>query len=376
MMDRREAAHQSEAVSAGPSGGDELSGEEALIAAAAQLLRSEKPEIPDDFVACLFSQAVPEDLMQFDPRQLAALAANAWTLLAVRDPGAPRIRFESPTLMLGPGHPRSNSILEIVNDDMPFLLDSVLGELAERSIGIRFVVHPIFSIERDAAGRLVAFKGLAPVPGALRESFIHIQTDRIEEDGRRAEIAAALEGALADVRVCVQDWRPMMGRVAEVIADLKASPPPLPAAETAEAVAFLEWLIGDNFIFLGIRDYRFTAGGELLEPVFESGLGLLRSRDVKVVRIWNQPVVVVPQARDLLAAPTLMIVTKSSVRSRVHRRAHMDYVGVKRFGPDGRLAGEFRIVGLFTSTAYFRSTRSIPYLRRKVDAVLTRAGFA
>jgi glutamate dehydrogenase len=241
---------------------------------------------------------------------------------------------------------------------------------------VRFVVHPIFSVERDAAGRLLAFKGRESAPGALRESFIHIHTERIEEESRRTEIAAAIEGVLADVRVCVQDWRAMMARVAHVIADLKLAPPPLSGEEVAEAIAFLEWLMAENFTFLGVRDYRFTDGGKLLEPMFETGLGLLRSRDTTVVRVWNQPVVVVPQARDLLAAPTLLIVSKSSVRSRVHRRTHMDYVGVKRFDADGRLAGEFRIVGLFTSTAYHHSTRSMPYLRRKIDAVLTRAAFA
>ena len=94
-----------------------------------------------------------------------------------------------------------------------------------------------------------------------------------------------------------------------------------------------------------------------------------------VVQRWNQPLVITPEIRALLKEPTLLIVTKSAVRSRVHRHVYMDYVGVKRFDRGGKLIGEFRIVGLFTSTAYTRSTRTIPYLRRKVDAVLERAGF-
>src|SRR5262245_7838354 len=167
----------------------------------------------------------------------------------------------------------------------------------------------------------------------------------------------------------------MTARVAAEIAELKANPPPLPAAEIAEAVAFLEWLADNNFTFLGIRDYTFTAGEDALEPVFETGLGILRARDMRVLQRWNQPLVITPQMRALLKQPTLLIVTKAAVRSRVHRRVYMDYVGVKRFDRDGGLVGEFRIVGLFTSTAYTRSVRTIPYLRRKVDAVMTRAGF-
>src|SRR5436305_6645796 len=225
MMDGSDAARRPDSLAAELAGGDELRAEQALIAAAARLLRGDNPDVPEGFVASLFSHAVPEDLMQLDARQIAALGAGAWSLLSRRQPGAPLIRLDTAPAMAGPGHPRSSSILEIVNDDMPFLLDSVLGELAERGIGIRFVVHPIFSVERDAAGRLLAFKGREPTPGALRESFIHIHTERVEEESRRADVAAALEGVLADVRVCVQDWRAMMARVADVIADLKLAPP-------------------------------------------------------------------------------------------------------------------------------------------------------
>ena len=160
-----------------------------------------------------------------------------------------------------------------------------------------------------------------------------------------------------------------------MIVELKTHPPPLPADEIAEAIAFLAWLVDNNFTFLGVRNYEFTAGEDALDPVFETGLGILRARDMGVVQRWNQPLVITPEIRAFLKEPTLLIVTKSAVRSRVHRRVYMDYVGVKRFDRGGKLVGEFRIVGLFTSTAYTRSTRSIPYLRRKVDAVIARAGF-
>jgi glutamate dehydrogenase len=356
-------------------GTDEEHAEAALIAAAANILRSGNREVPDDFIAGLFAYAVPEDLMRYDPRQLAELAADAWSLLAVRKPGVPKIRLDGSGASAGEERPRNESVLEIVNDDMPFLVDSVLAELAELGVDVRFVVHPIFTVERDQAGRLTAFKGTKPAAGALRESVIYIHVERIEEEARRAEIVGAIEQVLADVRLCVADWRAMMARVKETIAELEANPPPLPEAEIAEAIAFLQWLIDNNFTFLGIRNYELTAGEEKLEPVFESGLGILRSRDMGVVQRWNQPLVLTPEMRALLNAPTLLIVTKAAMRSRVHRRVHMDYVGVKRFDRAGRLLGELRMVGLFTSTAYTRSTRSIPYLRRKVDAVLERAGF-
>src|SRR5262249_596934 len=160
-------------------------------AAAARLLEGAAPEIPRDFIAALFSHAAPEDLMHYDPRQLAALARAAWALLAVRKPGTATIRIESSAPVAELRHVRSDSVVETGNDDMPFLLDSVLAELAEHGLTIRFVVHPVFSVARDGDGRLVAFKGTHGASGALRESFIHIHLDPIEE-GRRAEIIAGL----------------------------------------------------------------------------------------------------------------------------------------------------------------------------------------
>src|SRR5215472_14867117 len=138
------------------SGTDEERAEAALIAAAGKILRSGNRD-------------VPEDLMRYDPRQLAELAADAWALLAMRKPGVPNIRFDAPALA---GHERLrvDSVLEIVNDDMPFLVDSVLAELAERGMDIHFVVHPVLSVVRDATGRLTAFKGAKPAADALRES--------------------------------------------------------------------------------------------------------------------------------------------------------------------------------------------------------------
>src|SRR5262245_48559133 len=361
-------------------GHDEERAEAALIAAAGKILSADQRDVPADFIAGVFAYAVPEDLMRYDPRHLAGLAADAWSFLADRKRDTAKIRLASPGAAVaqdpGPARPGTDAVLEIVNNDMPFLVDSVLAELSDLGVDVRFVVHPVFAVERDAAGRLTAFKGVATAsPGTRRESFIHIHLGRIDDEKRRAEIVAAIEQVLADVRACVEDWRAMTARVSEEIARLKANPPPLPVAEIAEAIQFLEWLIADNFTFLGIRNYAFSADQTMLEPVFESGLGILRRRETPVVQRWSQPLAITQEIRALIDKPTLLIVTKAAVRSRVHRHVYMDYVGVKRFDADGKLIGEFRIIGLFTSTAYTRSTRTIPYLRRKVDAVVRRAGF-
>src|SRR5947209_9021916 len=155
-------------------GADEERAEAALLAAAGKILSDEDRAVPAEFIAGLFAHAVPEDLMRYAAREVAELAGEAWALISERKPGTANIRFASPDATGGQARLKTVSVLEIVNDDMPFLVDSVMGELSERGIDVFLVLHPVFLVERDAAGRLVAFKGAQPVDGALRESFIHI----------------------------------------------------------------------------------------------------------------------------------------------------------------------------------------------------------
>ena len=350
-----------------PRSADDYAGV-ALIDAATLLLAKRKSAIPDDFLAKLFGLVVPEDLARYTADELAGIAERSWSFLGERKAGTPKIRFEPAAAS------RDVSILEIVNDDMPFLVDSVVGEINHRGLDIRLFVHPVFIVERNDAGALVNFRASRTV-GGQRESFIHIHVDGVEDAAQRAEIVHALEAILADVRVCVQDWQPALARARSVIADLRTNPPPLPVEEIAEAIQFLEWIVDDNFTLLGARDYRFADDTEALEPEFETGLGLLRSPETRLLRRGNALVTTSPEMVEFLKEPKLLIVTKAAVRSRVHRRAHLDYIGVKRFDGAGKFVGESRFCGLFTSTAYTRSARNIPYLRRKIDSIIRRAGF-
>jgi glutamate dehydrogenase len=348
-------------------GSEEESAAAELVARAGALLQSESYGIPPGFAEQLFGHAAADDIAGYTAGDLAQLARDAWASLQSRQPGTPKIRTGTLTTA---ERAKMISVIEIVNDNMPFLLDSVMAELNEQRLGIRLVVHPVFTLDRDASGRLTAFGS-----GGLQESFIHVHVEPIEDDARRAEIVRSLENVLSQVRLAVQDWRAMLARVGEVIAELKANPPPIVVEEIAEAIQFLEWLVDGNFTFIGVHDYVFHDKECTLEPQLDSGLGILRNRDVHVLRRDGEAVTITPQIRAFLEEPKALIVTKANVRSHVHRRVYLDYIGVKRFDADGRLVGEFRIAGLFTSTAYTRSTKSIPYLRRKVNAVVARAGF-
>ncbi len=220
-----------------PRSEDADSTSQALLEAAAALLAGRRRDIPPDFLREMFGRAVPDDLERYQPEELAGLAEHAWSFLLERKPGTPKIAF-APA-----GATPAIAVLEILNDNMPFLVDSVVGELSERGADIRLLVHPVFAVERNTAGSLIAFRGTQRNDGS-RESFIHIHIEGMD-DAARTDIVRALEDVLADVRVCVQDWRSMLARVNEVAAELKANPPPLAADEIAEAIEFLQWVAAD-----------------------------------------------------------------------------------------------------------------------------------
>ncbi len=335
------------------------------------------PDVSPGFVAALFGRAAPEDLASFTASALAAFAKAAFAHLSdARPPGRHDLRiFDLPV-----DNGRGNTVIEVVNDNMPFLLDSTLAEIAEHGLDLRLVVHPILAVERDSLGRLTQFVpdvGTA-APTLRRESLIHVQVGRIVDPGIADHLREGLDKVYRDVRVSVEDWQAMRARVGAAIAEYKIDPPPLPVDEIAEAVHFLEWLENDNFTFLGLREYRLEGtvtndSSFNLDAVGGTGLGTLRDPNVRVLRRGRELVTVTPEVLEFLHEPLALIIAKANVKSRVHRRVHMDYVGIKMFSHDGRLEGELRLVGLFTSSAYTSSAQSIPYVRLKVSRVLAAA---
>jgi glutamate dehydrogenase len=355
-----------------PTSGSELTAE------AVAVLESGHKAVPPTFVRDLYGRVPPEDLALYSPQTLADLAAEAFDHLKVsRTADGADVRlfdFE----IEREGRHQDVTVLEIVNDNMPFLLDSTLAEVVDQGYEPLLVAHPILAVERDSNGTLVRLVGEATAAlrlGVKRESFIHIHLPRIDDLETRTRLIEAMRLVHRDVSVAVHDWPGMRARIAEIVHNYRLNPPPLPDDEVREAIAFLDWISRDNFTFLGLREYRLPSGDTAADPVEGSGLGLLRDPFVRVLRRGRELVAMTPEIRAFLARPQALIIAKANVKSRVHRRAHLDYIGVKLFDDSGHLRGELRIVGLFTASAYTNTTGEVPYLRHKVAKVVARAGF-
>jgi len=336
-------------------------------------LEAERAGPAERFLRAFYANVPPADILRRSPDNLYGAALALWGHGQSRRPGKAKIRIYNPRPEEH-GWKSSHTVIEIINDDMPFLVDSVTAEINRQGIEVYLVIHPILHVERDGKGKLVALQD--EVDGARGESFMHVEVS--EQPGERhAEIAKSLDAVLRDVRAAVEDWATMRETMQGIIGELGKSPPPLPQEEIGEGIAFLKWLEDDHFTYLGFREYRFEGEGStaVARVLPESGLGVLRAVQVPVFDGLRNLGSLPEEVQDFLKQPELLRCTKANRRSSVHRRVHMDTVAVKSFDDAGRVTGERLFLGLFTSMAYSRSPRSIPLLRQKIDRVVSRAGF-
>jgi glutamate dehydrogenase len=327
-----------------------------------------------------------DDLADRSPADLLGAAVSGAELAAQRPQGTAKIRVLTPSAESGWGTGRvRRSVVEIVTDDMPFLVDSVTAELSRRGQGIHLIVHPVLAVDRDVAGNLRGIYDVDPESapaGATVESWMHIEIDRQSDDPARvAVLEADLRRVLRDVREAVEDWPKMKNATLAAANALDgeqggaAQAAGLGFEELSAGQELLRWLVDGHFTFLGYREYELVSGeGEdRLRAIPGTGLGILRSDQPQ-----NTPgsfAKLPPEVRARAREPRLLVLTKANSRATVHRPGYLDYIGVKIFNAEGQVVGERRILGLFSAAAYSESVQHIPVVRQKVRQVLDLHGY-
>ena len=352
-----------------------------LLHSAAERAEHGGGETVEQFLQAYYRHVATEDLLARAPEDVLGAALAHRDLARSRPIGTAKVDVFNPELD-EQGWTSGHTVVQVVTDDMPFLVDSVSAELQRTERAVHLVVHPTMRVRRDATGQLeeVLLDGGEGLEGRadgggfgeVRESWMHLEIDRDSKDEDLQAIAEGLRGVLANVREAVEDWPKMKATCGRVAADLATEPPHgIPAEEVAQAKGLLEWLDDNHFTFLGYREYALRRGADsdTLEAVHGTGLGLLRYDPT------GEGVQLSEQARSVARAPELLIITKANSRATVHRNTYLDYISVKQFDDMGEVRGEKRFLGLFTSSAYTESVTRVPVLRDKVEAVFRRTGF-
>ena len=328
-----------------------------------------------EFVSAYFENTDPDEILARGPATLFGIASAHWRLLdAPRASQSARIRVFNPTLAED-GFVSDHTSVQIVHDNMPFLVDSVTMAINRSGRTAHWIVHPLLRVARNAQHRPEAVSsvagGSATAPDAADapiESLIMVECDRILSAADRDALARDLDGVLGDVRASVQDWRAMLERVQALESEVERSQ--LSATSKQEGIEFLRWLQDRHFTFLGARDYDIQRDGDAVSLIArpDSGLGILRG--VPQTAASRLP----PEAVDLLETDELVLITKAMTRATVHRPAWLDYIAVRRFDDAGKVVGEARFLGLYTSTAYAAAVADIPQVRRRAADVIAGAG--
>ncbi|HSP17564.1 MAG TPA: NAD-glutamate dehydrogenase [Thermoanaerobaculia bacterium] len=328
----------------------------------------------EHFVRRYFALVAPDDIIYTNSDTLIGSALSLWEYGNERQPGQPKVRLFNPTVEAN-GWASEHTVVEVVNDDMPFLVDSVSAEINRRERKIHLLLHPILRVIRDKKGKRKDITDTMHAPAdALVESYMHFEVDQETEPSELEAIRTSILRILDQVRLAVTDWRTVRERLSADVAELDGVSLPMPAEEVEEARAFLRWLDTGNFVFLGYRRYGFEShdGKDFLPPVEGTGLGILREIRPESGKRGREPLS--KEFSEYARRKDLLIITKANSRSEIHRSVPMDRIGIKRYDKSGNLIGEDRFLGLFTSAAYSRSVRDIPMLRLKAKRIVERAG--
>jgi len=354
-----------------------------VIHSAAELALKAGGEALEPFLGFYYRHMATEDLLARRPEDILGAALSHRDLAMNRPVGTANVRVFSPTVEED-GWSCGHTVIEIVTDDMQFLVDSVISDLSRQDRAVHLVVHPQLVVRRDAVGDLQEVldvdalnkaEALAGAEfGAGIESWIHVEIDRQGDEAVQEELAKGLLRVLSDVRESVEDWPRMRLDCQAIAADLETEPPKgVDPEEVEQTRRLLLWLADDHFTFLGYREYTLTIedGEDVLRAIPGTGLGLLR---------YDQPHSgsfgrLSPEGRAKAREPHLLVLTKANARATVHRSTHLDYVGIKVFDANGEVIGEKRFLGLFTASSYTESVLRVPIIDAKVHRILATSGF-
>ncbi|MFT4585600.1 MAG: glutamate dehydrogenase, partial [Gammaproteobacteria bacterium] len=343
---------------------------EAVIAMAKERYTGDRASLVSSFILRYYADTPAEELYERDPFDLFGAAVAHLEFAKIRLGRKPNVRVYNPTVDQH-GWNLNRTVIEVVTDDMPFLVDSIRMMVSGRKLTTHLIIHPLVSTNRDAQGALL---DIDSADDSIVESFLHFEIDRQTTQDALDDILVATGSVLEDVRAAVEDWQLMRTRMAEIIASFESDPPPINPEEIDEALEFLRWIHDHHFTFLGFREYALSLGphGEELTAIEGSACGVLRGNPGGISASFAKSP---REIRRFASEPSMLIITKANTRSTIHREGHLDYIGVKRFDATGTPIGEWRFLGLYTSAAYNQNPRAIPLLRHKLARAMQRSGY-
>ncbi|WP_448564244.1 NAD-glutamate dehydrogenase [Thalassotalea ganghwensis] len=350
-----------------------------ILSNVAQLIDQKVPAktapLVKQFADLLYKNISTLDLAHRNESDMYGATLSLWKSLNQHRSDSPVIKVFNP-MVSKHGWKSSHTIIEIIISDMPFLVDSIRIALSRLNLSPHLMLNSPIKLVRDKEQNISKLSAAADkkIKATSTETVFFIEIDRQSEQEALDNITAELQSVLSDISITVNDWEAMKKRLSEVIDETSNAKLPCGDAEKKDGLEFLQWMLNDNFTLLGYRSYDVKAleGDTALAANVSSSLGLMKQSSGTSERMLST---LSESAREIALGKNLLILTKTNSRSRVHRPAHLDYIGVKRFDSKGKVIGEERFVGLFGSAYYTNSALDLPLIKSKVSAVCESSGF-
>ncbi|WP_163833496.1 NAD-glutamate dehydrogenase [Spartinivicinus ruber] len=343
-----------------------------VVAVIQERLPSHTQPAAIEFAKQFLAESITKEIIKLPFEGLSSSVLSLWDYLQHKAPGAPLIRAFNPTFE-DHGWESRHTIVEIITDDMPFLVSSISMALNRLNCSIEIITHPVIAISRSSEGELQTVLPRRDTAITTTEAVMRFEIERESDESKLAEIVEQIHQTLSDVRQAVTDWPAMVDKLKEAIQSTEQAQLPVSAEDLAEELDFLHWVAAHHFTFLGFRAYQLSCdpqdGSCSLTLDTASSLGTFRSLGEDTPKVLKLS----PYMAERLLEPSLLVLTKSISRSTVHRPAHLDYIGIKRYDQTGKVIGEWRFFGLYSSTAYTTPYSEIPLLRRKAAQILDKA---
>lgn len=328
------------------------------------------------FANIYFSGAPEDEMLVRAVDDLYGATLSCWQFIQDRNLGTPKVRVFNPDHE-NHGWQSSHTVIEIVFEDMPFLVDSIRMQLNSRQMSLHAIHYCSIYASRDKDNKLVTSSDWAKAgKDKIHEVIIYIEVDHHSDKQLMMDLAAELEDVLLEVQRCVRDFPHMLQKAKDSAAELKVDCGSNDPAECDEASAFMSWMANNHFTFLGYDEFTVnnTKSTKTVSRDSTKDLGIFRDIDTDKTEIKLKDLE--PEIQEFITGTELISFMKSGNRSRIHRPAYPDYVVVKRFDKKGNVIGGIRFMGLFTSIVYIETPNNIPIIRRKLDMIRSMANYA
>lgn len=331
-----------------------------------------------DFVELFYFDNKLSDFDNYPIEELAHACYYNFKFVIEAKNSVSKVKISNPKNTSNDGN-NKYTFIDIISTDMPFLVDSIVANLDKNGFKIYNIIHPVIKVQRDKDGAFLKIDfNKNKTENFTQESIIQLHISKITNENNLEQIKQNIEQIIQSVDLVVKDFKPMIEMVKQAKEQLNNSVKIINNQEyLTEAKDFLQWLINDNFILLGVNEFSIEQTNKdqyQLNSVSGSAYGMFRSQVLdfipQVVNSSSQEV------NESITKPYIIEILKSRYRSRIHRVANAERIRVQKISPEGKIIGEYRFIGLFTSSAYSSSINTIPLIRKKIEKVITESGFS